>query len=814
MTATALPIPAHHQAAVAAGCECWRCPLMGNNAGGPVPPTLPYGYRFLVVAEAPGVTEVEHGRPLIGASGKEVRRALMNAGQDPEQVGYTNAILCRPPGDLKKYLRDARKRGAANPIDCCRPRLQTEISQAAFVLLMGGASVAGAGVPKASVMKVRGTPLRLPTGSPALATPHAAFVMRDDGARYRPVFHADIAKAVRLSRTGTTWQDPWYFVPKNADEAANFLAVNRPRVAVDVETDGVDAWTCGLRRVGIGDSREVMIFAPLSVKGHALLDADNALAQARVIGDYFRRAPRLDVHNGIAFDSIILQRYGMPLPDETTFDSMVGHSIGFTSELPHRLDFLGSMYTDAPYWKEDVKHSTVKEDHVLDRYLSFDISVTHTSAGFVEQNLLSAAQGHIYSIDAELYRIGRSMSALGIYIDPEKRFEFAREYQDKSDKLRAEFVEVAGRDVNPASPDQIRKLLYHDLGLPILDQHITDSDEPSTDESTLLDLLGMGVDKRAETVIHAILGFREAEKILSNNTGHIVDGVLVGGPQVHLDGRLRAVWRPGKVTGRWGSNEPNMQNIPKKLRAMFVPYPGNVFVAADMSAVELRAIAVLANDRPLIEAFKAFDTKTGPDVHIANACGVFRCRPDQVTDEIRNFIKRFVYALSYGAEPPKIYQTLSLLRTDDLKPMFPHITLQQIERVYNTYWQLHPAVPEWKKKGIYSWRARRYLETEFHKRKRYFIGGESPTEFANFPIQGVCADMQNDAVRGIVRAYPFDFARKRGLLLNVHDQLVVECGEHEAEDVKKIVKSVMERRIGEMLFPASPNAGKNWKVVS
>ena len=388
-----------------------------------------------------------------------------------------------------------------------------------------------------------------------------------------------------------------------------------------------------MRRVGIGTDSEVMIYSPLSVRGHMLLSDENRIAQSSVIADYFRKAPRLDVHNGIAFDSVILHRHGMPLPDENTFDEQVGHQIGLTSELPHKLDFLGSMYTDAPFWKNTFKHSTVKEDGVLDKYLSYDIAVTHTSAGYVERNLIASNQVHVYTIDAELYRIGRSMAALGVYIDPAKRFAFAQEYQEKSDRLRAEFVQAAGRDVNPASYPQIRKLLYEDLGLPILEEHITDSDEPSTDENTLLDLLEMGVDKRAQTVIHALFGFREAEKILGTNTGHIENGALVGGPPVHSDGRIRTSWRPGKTTGRWGSSDPvNMQNIPKKLRAMFVPAPGNVFVAADMQAVELRAIAILAGDTPLVQAFAAFDSKTGPDVHIANACGLFGCTAEQVDE--------------------------------------------------------------------------------------------------------------------------------------------------------------------------------------
>lgn len=813
MTVSALPIPAHHQAAVAAGAECWRCPLMGNSAGGPVPATIPYGATFFVVAEAPGATEVEKGTTLIGASGKEVRRAIANAGADTERVAYTNAIQCRPVGDLKKFLTLTKKRGQPSPIDCCRPRLRNELQQARFVLLMGGASLTAAGVGK-SVMSIRGTPTTTASGTPAVATPHAAFVLRDDGARYRPVFAADVAKAVRISRSGSTWRDPWYFVPKSAAEVSNFLSVNRPRVAVDVETDGIDRWSCQLRRVGIGTDSEVLIYSPLSVRGHALLSLDETVAQARVIADYFQRAPRTDTHNGTAFDSVILHRYGMPLVDGRGLDGLIGHQIGYTSELPHRLDFLASMYTDAPSWKQDTKHSNVSSDEALDKYLSFDIATTFTCTAYVEQNLVSANQGHVYAIDHELYQIGRSMSALGVLIDPAKRFEFATEYQAKSDKLRGEFNDVAGADVNPASVPQVRKLLYNTLGLPILDGHITDSEEPSTDENTLLDLLTMA-DARASKVIHGLIGYREAEKILSTNTGHVVNGLLEGGPPVHADGRLRTTWRPGKVTGRWGSSDPiNLQNIGKKLRAMYVAAPGNILVAADMSAVELRKVAELANDEPLIAAFSAFDNKTGPDVHINNACGLFRCQPADVNDEVRRFVKNFVYALTYAAEPPKIYQTLSLLRDDNLKPLFPGITLQEIERVYALYWQLHPAIPAWRKKLTYTWRAQRYLQTQFHKRRRYFIAGESTTEFPAFMVSGSCADMHNDAIRAFVREYPFDFVNHRGLLVNGHDQLVAECAEHEVEHVKGIMKRVMEKQSGGVFYPAEPKVGRDWKSVS
>lgn len=799
-------------AAVAAGAECWRCPLLGCGRG-PVPPSIPDDVDILVVAEAPGTTEVAEGATLIGASGREIRSALQNAGANMAKVGVTNACLCMPEGDMKRYLTQLKRAGKPSPIECCRPRLQNDLRRARFAVFMGGASLLGAGI-KQSVMKVRGTPLTTPEGLPGLAIPHASFVMRDEGRTFRPVFHADVTKAVRLAYSGTTWNDPWYFVPQTATEVENFLARRTDRTAVDVETDGIDTWTCNLRRIGIGDAREVMIYSPRSVHGHALLPQHEIAGMTHSIAAYFQRAPRIDMHNGIVFDSVVLWRHGMPVRDDGVFDSLVGHRVGPTSELPHGLDFLASMYTDAPRWKDDVKHSSVPDDRVLDKYLSYDIATTWTCAPYVEQNIINSQQVPIYTLDAELARIGRSMSALGLYVDQPKRLEFAYEYQEKADRLHGELNEVAGKDVNPNSPNQIRNLLYHELGLPVLETHVTDSGDPSTDEGTLLDLLSIGLDQRAEKIIHAVLGCREAEKILGTYTGHVVDGCLEGGPTIHADGCVRPVWQPGKRSGRWGSSEPNAQNIGKKLRAMYVAKPGNVLVAADMQAVELRMIAMLSGDAPLIEAFRAFDAGTGPDVHIFNACTVFRCQPSDVTDEIRTFIKRFVYALNYDAEPPKIYQTLSLLRDDNLKPMFPHIKLPEIERLWHLWWQLHPAIPGWKKKLIYGWRSRGYIGTRLGDRRRFFIGGEKATEMPNHDVQGSSATMQNGAIKAAVAAYPFDFVNHRGLLVNGHDQIVIECAEREKEDVKQLVRHAMEKVIDGVRFPAEPKAGLTWKAVS
>ena len=161
----------------------------------------------------------------------------------------------------------------------------------------------------------------------------------------------DVKKAVRISRGGDTWRDPAYVIPTTADQVANFLRAHPGRLAVDVETDGKDPWTCNLRRIGIGNASEVMIYSPLSVKG---MDAAAARDPGAEPG-HRRSLPAGSARSICTTASRTTRsccaRHGMPLVDATVFDTLVAHQIGITSELPHKLDFLGSMYTDVRYWK-------------------------------------------------------------------------------------------------------------------------------------------------------------------------------------------------------------------------------------------------------------------------------------------------------------------------------------------------------------------------------------------------------------------------------------------------------------------------------
>jgi DNA polymerase-1 len=682
------------------------------------------------------------------------------------------------------------------------------MARARFKLFVGGAAVRAADVGE-SIMKLRGTPI----GHDGLATLHPSFVLRDSGRLFRDVFRFDVAKAVRLHRGGNTWHDPPYKIVTTVselEEALTTLDLSGKRlIAVDTETDGIDPWRCRIRRVGIGDGTTTIIFCPLSVHGH-FLEPTQLYACYQKLARFFARPLPYAFHNFYAYDSIVLSQHGVVVNEENLFDSLIGHHLGPTAEFPHGLDFLGSIYTDAPRWKDDVKHSTTKSDEILDRYLSFDVAVTHTARQIVQTSVEMAQQDQIYNLDVVLARAGRSMARLGVRIDPEKRAAFVTEYEAKADELKAAFVAAAGKEVNPGSVKQVKQLLYSDFGLPVIDEYRTETDEPSTGEPALLDLLARGVDSRATKVIQALLGWRAADKILGTYVGRF--GVPNSGLPVHDDGRIRATWKvSGTVSGRWSSS-PNLQNIPDRLRAMFVPDDENVFVAADYSAVDLRVLALLANDRPLIDAFAAQDAG-GIDVHTFNACTVFKCQPEKVTKEVRTFAKRFVYGLSYGAEPPKIFQTMSLLRNDDLTPVFPGLTLSDIEHAYKAWWKAHPAISAFRCELIRGWRRHGFIATPWHGRRRYFIGGENHEEMYCHPIQGGAADLKNSAIFRLIERYPFDYEKSCGLILDGHDQLVVECRANDAERVKAILSESMQTQVGPMRFPAEVKIGKSWKDV-
>ena len=438
--------PAQTQAR-ALGAQCDRCPFQGQT---PVHGVHPRGAVACVVGEAPGNEEVKHGQPFIGPSGQLLDKALAHAGLTRAQVGVTNALLCRPPGDLQDELRKISKENQAraargetpigDPIASCRPRLLRELAGYSNLLPVGKASIHALTGRPASIQALRGAIMELqipdvPGGPPrarqAVPALHPAHVLRQK--RWIRTFFDDLAKAVRLFRGKLNWTEPVaVYHPRPAELRAllkgtgqgpgRCAGLRHPGwVAWDVETDGIESLTCGMRCIGFGgldpggnasrDWAVVVGVRPIAwaKKGsdpdawarheEALCHpegwpwyAEGELEEIKGIlreamagtGDfaglvkighnagYYDRtvveqwlSPERAIHHGAASPEAAAGQWALRVPMwpglciAPALDTILFHRL-VASELPHSLDYVGTVLTDIHKWKAG--HVAVESD--------------------------------------------------------------------------------------------------------------------------------------------------------------------------------------------------------------------------------------------------------------------------------------------------------------------------------------------------------------------------------------------------------------------------------------------------------------------
>ena len=255
------------------GAQCGACPLRKDRSGGPVGPELHAGSLFTVVGEAPGMKEVQHGRPFVGPSGAELGAAMEAAGLRRPHASYVNVIACQPPkNDLKAYLTKVRRKGQPSPIDCCAPRLHAEIGDAIRLVPVGDVAAKAILHTTKGILAVRGGPVTreiLNCQVQVLPTMHPALVLRQQ--RWRPVFQADIGRAVRWFQGNLQWEPYYELIKPTLAELEEFLALPASYWTYDVETDSKEPLTAALRCFGIAARVDgvdtVMVIPLLSVDG-------------------------------------------------------------------------------------------------------------------------------------------------------------------------------------------------------------------------------------------------------------------------------------------------------------------------------------------------------------------------------------------------------------------------------------------------------------------------------------------------------------------------------------------------------------------
>ena len=396
-----------------------------------------------------------------------------------------------------------------------------------------------------------------------------------------------------------------------------------------------------------------------------------------------------------------------------------------------------------------------------------------------------------YGLELPLCPVLAEMERAGMLVDRRALADFGILLDGRIQADEALIYELAGEEFNINSTQQFGRILFDKLGLPPVKK-------TKTGYSTNADVLEKLRDKHP--IVEAVLDYRQLAKLKST----YVDGLT---KVIAADGRIHTSFQNTvTATGRLSSTEPNLQNIPVRtelgaeLRKMFVAPAGRVLVDADYSQIELRLLAHIAGDEHMIAAFR-----TGEDIHTVTASQVFGVPPEQVTHEMRRRAKAVNFGIVYGISDFSLSQDIGVTRAEAKAYM---------EKYFEKYSGVHAYMTQVVERA----KADGYVSTLMGRRRwlpelkssNFNLRSFGERVALNMPIQGTAADLIKKAMLRVDGRLRREGLEAR-LVLQVHDELIVECPEGEAEQVQRLLAEEMEH-VAELAVPltAEAHVGKSW----
>lgn len=379
-------------------------------------------------------------------------------------------------------------------------------------------------------------------------------------------------------------------------------------------------------------------------------------------------------------------------------------------------------------------------------------------------------------IEMPLSEVLADMQYQGIYIDKKQLLEFGDELKNRIEELTQEIYELAGEEFNINSPKQLGEILFEKLALPM-------GKKNKTGYSTGVEILEKI--KYAHPIIEKLLEYRQIGKLNSTYVEGLIPYINSKTGKIHSNFHQTVT-----ATGRISSTDPNLQNIPtrnelgKNLRKVFKPEQEKIFIDADYSQIELRVLAHISNDEHMIQAFNDDE-----DIHTQVASKVFNTPIEEVTKEQRTRAKAVNFGIVYGISDFGLSEQLKISRKE---------AKQYIEQYLSKYQGIKSfmdnIVETAKKEG--------YVETLFHRRRyvpeinsnNYMVRQFGNRIAMNTPIQGTAADIMKLAMINIYRELNKKNLKSK-IILQVHDELLIEVIPEEKEEVKQILKQEMENVI-------------------
>lgn len=766
-----------------------------------VPFEGPCSNGIYLVGEAPGEKEVLFGKPFAGTAGSMLNQLLLRNGIIREQCRLGNVMRVRPPSnDFSTFYLDGERRTSPSPaLIEGRTYLLADIQRTKpkVVVPMGNE-------PLEALLGLRGITQR--RGSiywsdqlqcKVIPTIHPAAILRQY--EWKPLVYFDLHKAKVEAKTPYLPHNKVLHTGCSFEEYMRVLMRMNQGTAVisfDIETLSDDEGPPYMTAIAFANSALEGWSIPFTGDdGSPWWGEGEEYAILQMVKELLENPRVPKVAQNSQFDmSVLLAIYGIRVAG-LVMDTMIAHHVCYP-ELPKSLAVMTSLYTSVPYYKE-LRHSHGEE---FQRYNAMDAVVTLEVYHALLRELEEMGLTKYYNeVKHPLIGVLLGMQERGVLIDEEARERAKTEIGIKVGQLQVELEKEAGRVVNARSPVDIKRLVVEQgLSVPIR------KGSPTTNADALSALLA----RHPNRALSLVLEIRQVASQLSNH----LEAPLRNGrmhTSYNIGGRLKAVGddevKSAPETGRISSSQSiayqsgaNLQNVPDGVsRAQFIPDPPRIFLSADLMQAEARFVAYDSEEARLISTFEG-----GGDPYIGMASWIFARAEASITSDERYLAKRMVLALNYGMGP--VTFAMHLRRS-----------VEEARTLCDRYFNAFPRIRQWQYRIQKEVENKWYLTTPLGAKRQFFgrWGDELFREAYAHRPQSTIGDLVNIALVRCDKRMREERIDAQ-IVLQVHDQYVVQCLPEDVERVAAIVEWSFQIpvMIGgvERYFPNEFKVGRNW----
>ncbi|WNY59478.1 DNA polymerase I [Borreliella burgdorferi] len=565
-------------------------------------------------------------------------------------------------------------------------------------------------------------------------------------------------------------------------------------ISIDTETSSLDTYTAKLIGISISFKEFEGYYIPIEAKGKIYIEKNYIIQK---FNNLFESNPKI-IGQNYKFDYKILKNNGFnPIPPY--FDTMIAaYLIDTNSKVS--LDFLAEKY---------LMHKNIKYEDVIQKndnfanislematsYSSEDADITFRLFNIFTKKLKEDKLDKLmHEIEMPFNKVIIEMEENGIYLDKEYLKEYGKELGKELEAIENEIIKSIGIDFNLNSPKQMHEILFEKLNLKLPEKMKKDS----TDIKVLESL------RKQHESIENLIKYRQIAKLKSTYTDNLIELINYKTNRLHT-----SFIQTKTATGRITSINPNLQNIPikdekgRKIRKAFKPENGNIFISADYSQIELAILAHLSQDEVLIKAFE-----NNKDIHTETASKLFKIEEKEITPNLRRIAKSINFGIIYRMSDFRLAKELG-------------ITKEEAKGFINSYFDSYPKIKEFIINQINFVKNAGYSETIL-KRRRYikeinsnnYLERSAAERIAiNSIIQGSAADIMKIAMVKVFNEFKSKKMESK-ILLQVHDEMLIESPIEEENEVKKILKIMMETAyILNLPLRANIETGKSWGEI-